>query len=140
LGPKPDKPDSVTASLSSNTLTVTVSNAGKTISFSAAITYPATGAAPYPAMIGVGGISLGPTQLNGMGVATIIFPNDTLAAQTDASSRGHGLFYDLYGNTHPAGSMMAWAWGISRLIDALEQTPDARIDPMRLGVTGCSRN
>jgi hypothetical protein len=36
--------------------------------------------------------------------------------------------------------MMAWAWGVSRLIDALEQTPDARIDPTRLAITGCSRN
>ena len=36
--------------------------------------------------------------------------------------------------------MMAWAWGVSRLIDALEQTPAAQIDPARLGVTGCSRN
>jgi len=35
---------------------------------------------------------------------------------------------------------MAWAWGISRLIDALEKTPAANIDPKRLGVTGCSRN
>lgn len=35
---------------------------------------------------------------------------------------------------------MAWAWGVSRLIDALEKTPEANIDPTRLGVTGCSRN
>ena len=36
--------------------------------------------------------------------------------------------------------MMAWAWGVSRIIDALESTPAARIDPKRVGVTGCSRN
>jgi hypothetical protein len=35
---------------------------------------------------------------------------------------------------------MAWAWGVSRLIDVLEQTPEANINPARLGVTGCSRN
>jgi hypothetical protein len=29
---------------------------------------------------------------------------------------------------------------VSRLIDALEKTPAANIDPARLGVTGCSRN
>ena len=29
---------------------------------------------------------------------------------------------------------------MSRLIDALEKTPEANIDPTRLGVTGCSRN
>jgi hypothetical protein len=36
--------------------------------------------------------------------------------------------------------MIAWAWGVSRLVDALETTPAAGIDPTRLGVTGCSRN
>jgi hypothetical protein len=36
--------------------------------------------------------------------------------------------------------MIAWAWGISRLIDALEAMPEAGIDPTQLGVMGCSRN
>ncbi|KAF8179231.1 hypothetical protein BJ912DRAFT_982984 [Pholiota molesta] len=36
--------------------------------------------------------------------------------------------------------MMAWSWAISRIIDVLEQTPEANIDLKRLGVTGCSRN
>ena len=75
-----------------------------------------------------------------MGVATISFPNDTVAQQMNGSSRGKGVFYDLYGSDHTAGAMIAWAWGVSRLIDALEQTPAAQIDPTRLGVTGCSRN
>ncbi|KAG2004290.1 hypothetical protein CC2G_002859 [Coprinopsis cinerea AmutBmut pab1-1] len=34
---------------------------------------------------------------------------------------------------------MAWAWGLSRLIDALESAPGSRIDTKRLAVTGCSR-
>lgn len=75
-----------------------------------------------------------------MGVATIIFPNSTIAVQTDASSRGQGVFYDFYGSDYSAGAMMAWAWGVSRLIDAIEQTPAAKIDPARLGITGCSRD
>ncbi|KAF8179215.1 hypothetical protein BJ912DRAFT_982925 [Pholiota molesta] len=36
--------------------------------------------------------------------------------------------------------MTAWSWGISRIIDVLEKTPEANIDLKRLGVTGCSRN
>jgi len=140
LGPKPGKPASVTGSLAGGSLTVTASDGMKTVSFTATITLPSTGTAPYPAMIGIGGISIGPAQLNAMGVATIVFPNDVVAAQVDASSRGKGVFYDLYGSTHPAGAMIAWSWGVSRLIDALETTPAAQIDPTRLGVTGCSRN
>jgi hypothetical protein len=91
-------------------------------------------------MIGIGGISIGPSTLNEMGVATIIFPNDVIAEQKDGSSRGIGAFYDVNPDHKSTGALMAWAWGVSRLIDALEQTPDARIDASRLGVTGCSRN
>src|SRR5690606_39676002 len=53
---------------------------------------------------------------------------------------GNGKFYTLYGSNHGAGAMTAWAWGVSRLIDALEKTPSANIDASRLGMTGCSRN
>lgn len=35
---------------------------------------------------------------------------------------------------------MAWAWGVSRLIDALELAPNSPINASRLGITGCSRN
>jgi hypothetical protein len=140
LGPKPPKPASVTGSFAGGNITVNVSDGQKTISFTAAVTLPTTGTAPYPAMIGIGGISIGPAQLNSMGVATVIFPNDTIALESDGNSRGMGAFYDLYGANHPAGAMIAWAWGVSRLIDVIADTPAAMIDPARLGVTGCSRN
>jgi hypothetical protein len=147
LGPKPPKPASVTgawsvgdAGATGGNITVTVADSGKTISFTAAVTFPTTAKPPFPAMIGMDGINIGPATLNQMGVATIIFPSDTLAQQDSGSSRGLGEFYDFYGAAHPAGAMMAWAWGVDRLIDALETTPASQIDPSRLGVTGCSRN
>ena len=140
-GDKPITPSSATTgSLTGNTLTVTVNANGKTISFNASIAYPSTGSAPFPAMIGVGGSSLNNSALSSMGVAVITFPNNELAQQTNQSSRGVGKFYDMFGSGHSAGAMTAWAWGVSRLIDALEKTPAARIDTARLGDTGCSRN
>jgi len=139
-GTKPGKPSSVTGSFSSNSITVNCSDAGKSISFICTITYPSTGTAPYPAIIGVGGSSLNNSLLSSLGVAVINFPNNEVAAQTNTSSRGQGKFYTLYGSNHSAGALMAWAWGVSRLIDALETTSAARIDPKRLGATGCSRN
>jgi len=140
LGDKPDKPASVTGAFSNGQLTVTVGDGnGKSISFVATVTPPTNGAqTPYPAMIGMGGVGIDPAGLNAMGVATINFPNDTVAQQNNM--RALGVFYDFYGADHSAGAMMAWAWGVSRMIDALETTPDAQIDPTRLGVTGCSRN
>ncbi|HEU4388549.1 MAG TPA: dockerin-like protein, partial [Blastocatellia bacterium] len=140
-GYKPSTPSSATTgSRSGNTLTVTVTDNGRTISFNCSITYPSSGTGPFPAMIGVGGSSLNNSALTSMGVAIINFPNSEIAQQNNQSSRGIGKFYDMFGSGHSAGALMAWAWGVSRLIDAIEKTPAANIDPTRLGVTGCSRN
>ena len=141
FGSKPNTPSSATTgSRSGNTLTVAVGDNGRTTSFNASITYPSSGSAPYPAIIGVGGSNLNNSALSSMGVAVINFPNNEIAQQNGQGSRGVGKFYDVYGSGHSAGALMAWAWGVSRLIDALEKTPAANIDPTRLGVTGCSRN
>jgi len=121
-------------------ITVHVSENGKTIDFICSITYPKTGNQPYPAMIGIGASSLNNAELLKMGVAVINFPNNKIAEQMNGGSRGKGLFYEMYGSDHSASAIMAWAWGVSRLIDALEKTPEVRIDPARLGITGCSRN
>jgi hypothetical protein len=137
LGTMPPKPSSVTVTASGNSITINVSDGGKSISFSVSVTYPSSGTAPFPAIIAYGGGSI-PTPA---GVATINFNNDDIAAEQSASSRGQGKFYTLYGSGHSAGAMMAWAWGVSRIIDALELTASTnRIDTTRVGVTGCSRN
>ncbi|KAJ3039999.1 hypothetical protein HDV00_011554 [Rhizophlyctis rosea] len=137
LGTKPPKPSSVTGSYSGTTLTVNVSNGGKSISFTATVSLPsgASTSNKVPAIIAYGALSIArPT-----GVAIITFNNDDIAAQQDGSSRGKGKFYDLYGSTHSAGALTAWAWGVSRIIDALETT-NVGINAARIGVTGCSRN
>ncbi|MEN0039383.1 MAG: dockerin-like protein, partial [Cellvibrio sp.] len=141
LGEKPEPSTAtVSASASGNNITVNVQANGQSISFNATVQYPSTGSAPFPAVIGVGGSSLNNSGLLSRGIAVINFPNNDIAEQTNGSSRGKGKFYTLYGSNHGAGAMTAWAWGVSRLIDALEKTPGARIDVKHLGVTGCSRN
>ena len=137
LGQKnPKAPGAVTGSMSGNTLTVSVG--GK--SFTVTITLPTTGTAPYPAIIALDGGSLPSSQIEGLGVAMISMSTMTLGDQTGASSRGNGFFFTVNGADNGAGSLVAWAWGASRVIDALEATPAAKIDPTRIGVTGCSRN
>lgn len=136
LGTKPPKPSSVTGTFAGSKLTVVVSDGGKSITFSATIKAPTGGTAPYPAIIGIGGVSI-PVPA---GVGTINFDNDGMAAQQNSASHGKGLFFDLYGSTMNTGATTGWAWGVSRLIDALESTTGHNIDPTRLGVSGCSRN
>ncbi|KAF2261178.1 hypothetical protein CC78DRAFT_535889 [Lojkania enalia] len=134
LGTMPPKPSTVTASSSGNSLSITASEGGKSVSFSVSINKPG-GSGPFPAIIAYGFPSI-PIPA---GVATITFNNDQIGAQNGQGSRGQGKFFDLYGSSHSAGALTAWAWGVARVIDALEQV-NVGIDPKRVGVTGCSRN
>ncbi|KAF4878976.1 4-O-methyl-glucuronoyl methylesterase [Colletotrichum sp. SAR 10_70] len=137
LGDFPGPPSKVEASLSGNTLNLRVTQGSSTISMSASIQKP-SGSGPFPAIIGIGGASI---PIPGT-VAQVTFNNDQFAAQNGQSSRGQGLFYNLFGSGHSAGALTAWAWGVGRIIDGLEQlgTAATGIDTKRLGVTGCSRN
>lgn len=139
LGEKPGTPQSVSGSFVEDSLHVRIEDLGKTITFNSEIVLPGTGEPPYPAIISIGRSFLDNSQLDSLGVAIINFPNNAIAQQTDAGSRGNGLFYELYGSEHSAGALMAWAWGVSRVIDALE-IAESPIDVNRIGVTGCSRN
>jgi hypothetical protein len=139
-GIKPCTPYSATTgTFSDNTITVTVEDNGKRISFDCEIQYPETGSAPYPAVIALGFSMVNVEMLN-KGVAVISFPNGEIASQANAASRGSGKFFDFFCSDHSAGAIIGWSWGASRLIDALEKTPEANINPEKLAVTGCSRN
>jgi hypothetical protein len=144
LGPKPPRPSIVTGSFANDTLTVTAGEPGRTVNFNLPIARPASApAGRIPLLITLNGSSL-QDVFTSRGIASASFDNDEIGAQANAQgspdSRGQGLFYQVYGQNHEAGSMMAWAWGVSRIIDALEATPAANIDPTRVAVTGCSRN
>jgi hypothetical protein len=135
-GAKTAKPAEVTGSFADGSLTVNVSDgAGRAATFNVAITYPATGTAPYPAMIGLNGGSLNTERLQEQGVALINFQVDSVRPE---GNRNAGAYATYTGLTE-AGSLIAWSWGVSRVIDALEATPGANIKADRLGITGCSR-
>src|SRR5580700_5534428 len=136
LGAKYPKPaGTVTGSVSGTTMTVNVGGS----SFTETITLPTTGTAPYPAMIALDGGSLPASSITGKGVALISFDTNAMGDQS-GSDRGAGFFFQVNGADSGAGALVAWAWGVSRLIDALETTPATMIDTKHLGVTGCSRN
>ncbi|MEO7424542.1 MAG: hypothetical protein ABI036_05095, partial [Fibrobacteria bacterium] len=128
-----DKPipakGSVTGTVTFTSIAVTVSEGGKTCSFTATVNM--NGATqPAPAIISYGGGAPVPK-----GVAIITFSAVETAGTTGAKK---GPFYDFYGTNSPTGYLAAQAWQISRMIDVLEQHPEV-IDPYHLGVTGCSR-
>ncbi|PKS12973.1 hypothetical protein jhhlp_000314 [Lomentospora prolificans] len=132
LGAKPPKPADFKATLSGNSINIELSDNGKSIAFSASIKLP-SGSGPFPAMIALGGASI-PIPND---IAVITYNNEQIAA-TDPG--GKGLFYQLYPTE--IGGLMAWGWGVSRILDALEELgPETtKIDPTKVGVTGCSRN
>ncbi|GAW23328.1 hypothetical protein EKO27_g6009 [Xylaria grammica] len=135
LGDYPPPPDKVEASLNGNSLSVKITVGSKSVTLSTTIS-KGSSAAPGPAVISIGGSSL---PIPGT-VGSINFGNDAWGGQQN--SRGQGSFYQLFGNTHSAGALTAWAWGVDRLIDGLEQLGSAKtgIDTTRLATTGCSRN
>lgn len=115
---------------------MTVSVQDKTVSFTPQITYPLNGTAPYPAIIAFGGLTIPAPS----GVAIITYNNDDIGAQLNQSSRGQGKFFELYPEKAANGAMVAWAWGVSRILDVLETLPEANINTNKIAVTGCSRN
>ncbi|KAI8623233.1 carbohydrate esterase family 15 protein [Xylariaceae sp. FL1651] len=136
LGDYPPPPDKVVATLSGSTMSVAVTVGSKSVTISTTIKKAST--SPGPAIITIGGSSL---PIPGT-IGTIAFNNDNFASQASGSSRGQGAFYTLFGNTHSAGALTAWAWGVDRVVDGLEQlgADKTGIDTKRLGTTGCSRN
>ena len=125
---------SVSGTVSSNKISVKVSEGGKSCSFD--VTVDMNGAtAPAPAIIYYDGGMGSPTPIPS-GVAKIRF--SAIESQGGSGAK-NGPFYTFYGSNHPAGYMVAQAWQVSRIIDLLEQQPDV-IDPYHIGVTGCSRN
>ncbi|XYI03885.1 dockerin-like protein [Sorangium sp. So ce1128] len=135
-GPKQVKEATVTGSVGGGKLTVNVSGGAQDVSFTVDISLPTTGTPPYPALIGLSGGSLNNNRLKQMGVAIINYDHNGVQPE---GNRSGGIFSKFQGNAD-SGALIAWAWGASRIIDALESTPDAQIDPKRLAITGCSRN
>lgn len=140
LGSKPAAIQPAQVQVTPELVHLTLAYQGQQIEFEAKIHLPAKGEPPYPAVIALGRSFLDNESLSELGVAVIDFPNNDLAEQLNTQSRGKGKFFQLFGEDHSASAMMAWSWGISRLIDALEASDTQLINMQRLGVTGCSRN
>ena len=134
--------ESIDAKMDGDTLIVSVTVNGKTLRMKTLIMYPPTGQAPYPLMIGMNSIggSIHKDVFAGMGIAHLVFWSGQVNGYSQFGGDDSREFERLYPELKGNGAYSEWAWGVSRLIDALQLLgPEkTRIDTRHIGVTGCS--
>ncbi|UQU65129.1 cellulose binding domain-containing protein [Couchioplanes caeruleus] len=137
-GEKPAKPQTVTGTVTSTNITVNVSHQGKSSSFSAKVELPG-GSGPFPAVVVLGGFGADTATIKAAGAAVITYDPYAVGKEGTPRSNKQGAFYSIYGSSSSTGLLMAWAWGVSRIIDVIEQSGGTILRPDATGVTGCSR-
>ena len=149
IGTKPAvDPSAVKARMDGDTLKVVVTIGDQSLELSTHISYPSTGEAPYPLMIGTSGIALPKSIFEQRPIATMIYREAQVNNYSQfgarfgkkPAGRGNYDFDRLYPDLKDNGAYSEWAWGLSRLIDGLQQLgPEVtKIDTKHIGVTGCS--
>lgn len=97
---------------------------------------------PYPVVLGVGS-NFERVQTLKHGYAIINLSTGSVYSDNVNRTGAYTTLYPFDGTTYEydSGALMGWAWGISRILDALENGAYAGlIDPTRSVVTGFSRN
>ncbi len=144
IGEKPAvSKEQVKARMDGDTLIVDVTVNGETLTLRSVIDYPKTGEAPYALMIGTSGIALPKTLFDERPIARMVFREKQVndyGQWGQHHERGEHNFDRLYPQLKDNGAYSEWAWGLSRLIDGLQQLgPEVtKIDTRHIGVTGCS--
>lgn len=153
----------ITAQPDKELLKIKVTKDNKSVSFIAIISYPGKTEVNekgeeskvklppkydggYPVLIMIGFLGTKEKEyLNSKGYAVIEFNNSVIAA--DDMSRT-GIFYELYpyGRSwkEQTGALLAWTWGVRKIIDVLELdaagAKQLNISPVNTIVSGVSRN
>lgn len=133
----------VKAHMEEDTLVVDVTVGGQTLTLRSAIRYPKVGQPPYALMLGTSMIALPRQLFDDRPIATMTFHEKQVNDYGQFGKhheRGEHPFDRLYPELTANGAYSEWAWGLSRLIDGLQQLgPEVtKIDTRRIGVTGCS--
>ena len=144
IGRKPAvKPEQVKARMKGDTLIVDVTAGDETLTLRSEIKYPKVGQPPYALMIGTSGIALPKQLFEDRPIATMVFHEKQVndyGQWGPHHERGEHDFDRLYPSLKDNGAYSEWAWGLSRLIDGLQQLGEemTKIDMNHIGVTGCS--
>lgn len=113
-------------------LSAVIVHNGVTMTISSELHIP-EGDGPFPVMIrmGYGG------ELDGF--IGLTFSTNQVATYAMGSKDLNSPFYKMFPDLTEAGDYLAWSWGVSRLIDALQaKATDIKADMERIGVQGCS--
>lgn len=137
-GDKPAPPESVSGTVSATGITVNVQDQGRSTSFSASVDLP-SGSGPFPAVVVYGGFGADTAAIKAAGAAVISYDPYAVGAEGTPRNAKRGAFYDLYGSASSTGLLQAWGWGVSRIIDVIEQSGGGVLRADATGVTGCSR-
>ena len=138
-GTKQPKPAQVTGTVTQSLITVNVQHQGKSASFTAKIEMPSNVSGPVPAVVVLGGFGADTATIKAEGVAVITYDPYVVGAESGSRSNKTGAYYSIYGNNSTTGLLAAWGWGVSRIIDVLEQSGTTVLKADAIGVTGCSR-
>lgn len=144
IGLKPAVPaEAVKARMNGDTLIVDVTVGGETLTLTSAITYPEVGEPPYALMIGTSMLALPRRLFQDRPIAIMNFHEKQVndyGQWGPHHERGEHNFDRLYPQLEDNGAYSEWAWGLSRLIDGLQQLgPEVtKIDTRHIGVSGCS--
>jgi lysophospholipase L1-like esterase len=137
-GEKPVKPASVTGTVSSTNITVNVTHNGKSAGFSSRVELP-SGTGPFPAVVVLGGFGADTAAIKAAGAAVITYDPYAVGKEGTPRNNKQGAFYSIYGSSSSTGLLAAWGWGVSRMIDVIEQSGGGVLRADAVGVTGCSR-
>ena len=144
------KPESVTFETSpspADNLTVTMKQGGREAAIHATVFVPKRGTdtsieGPYPALIVIGGITEAQrSELLSNGYAVIQLPAAQIYSDNASRTGAYTTLFPYEEGDYEAdsGALMAWGWGVSRVLDALEMGAFPDIDPKKAIVTGLSR-
>lgn len=135
--------ESVKAEMKGDTLKVDVTVNGETMTLTSVIRYPKVGKAPYALMIGTSNNSLPRALFDNRPIALMNFNERQVNGYSQFRGNKDRKTYNfvrLYPELINNGAYSEWSWGVSRLIDGLQQlgVEKTGIDVSRIGVTGCS--
>ena len=144
IGVKPVvKSEQVKARMVGDTLIVDVTANGETLTLSSVISYPKVGQPPYALMIGTSMLALPRQLFADRPIAIMNFREKQVNDYGQMGrhhERGEHPFDRLYPYLKDNGAYSEWAWGMSRLLDGLQQLGSevTKIDMQHIGVSGCS--